>query len=90
MLSTEDSSLIPSQIKLIEAKLLEREEFLEAMYHQVAVKFADLHDTPGGMMAKGCISVRKFSCMSKNNQNQSQNCRAEQLHFVLLKCKKLF
>ena len=27
------------------------------MYHQVAVMFADLHDTAGRMQEKGCINV---------------------------------
>lgn len=35
----------------------EREEFLIPIYHQVAVQFADLHDTPGRMQEKGVISV---------------------------------
>ena len=30
---------------------------LAPIYHQVAVKFADLHDTPGRMKAKGCINA---------------------------------
>lgn len=35
----------------------EREEFLIPIYHQVAVQFADLHDTPGRMQEKGVINV---------------------------------
>ena len=34
-----------------------REELLMPMYHQVAVYFADLHDTPGRMDEMGVISV---------------------------------
>lgn len=41
----------------IEKQLKEREEQLLPIYHQVAVMFADLHDTPGRMQEKGCISV---------------------------------
>ena len=41
----------------IEKQLKEREEHLLPIYHQVAVMFADLHDTPGRMQEKGCISV---------------------------------
>ncbi|XP_076818165.1 acetyl-CoA carboxylase-like isoform X1 [Clavelina lepadiformis] len=52
----DDCSLTPAERKKVEAKFQEREEFLEPIYHQVAVQFADLHDTPGGMKAKGCIS----------------------------------
>lgn len=39
-------------------KLSERLEYLHPIYHQVAVHFADLHDTPGRMEEKGVISVR--------------------------------
>ncbi|MBN3319914.1 ACACA carboxylase, partial [Atractosteus spatula] len=42
--------------KDLEAKLKEREEFLLPIYHQVAVQFADLHDTPGRMQEKGVIT----------------------------------
>jgi len=41
----------------LEHELKEREEQLLPIYHQVAVLFADLHDTPGRMQEKGCISV---------------------------------
>ncbi|GCB68953.1 hypothetical protein scyTo_0000973 [Scyliorhinus torazame] len=42
--------------KELETKLKEREEFLLPIYRQVAVKFADLHDTPGRMQEKGVIT----------------------------------
>ncbi|XP_031682322.1 acetyl-CoA carboxylase 1 isoform X1 [Oncorhynchus kisutch] len=42
--------------KELETKLKEREEFLLPIYHQVAVQFADLHDTPGRMQEKGVIT----------------------------------
>nr|XP_023689141.1 acetyl-CoA carboxylase 2 isoform X5 [Paramormyrops kingsleyae] len=42
--------------KDLEAKLREREEFLLPIYHQVAVQFVDLHDTPGRMQEKGVIT----------------------------------
>ncbi|XP_048045918.1 acetyl-CoA carboxylase 1 isoform X5 [Megalobrama amblycephala] len=45
-----------SERKELEAKLKEREEFLLPIYHQVAVQFADLHDTPGRMQEKGVIT----------------------------------
>ncbi len=49
---------LPSQErKDLEAKLKSREEFLLPIYHQVAVQFVDLHDTPGRMQEKGVISV---------------------------------
>lgn len=34
-----------------------REDTLNPIYHQIAVTFADLHDTPGRMQEKGCINV---------------------------------
>nr|XP_024218668.1 acetyl-CoA carboxylase 1 [Halyomorpha halys] len=40
----------------IEEKIKSRERFLTPMYHQVAVHFAELHDTPERMLEKGCIS----------------------------------
>lgn len=43
--------------KELEAKLKAREEFLVPIYHQVAVQFVDLHDTPGRMQEKGVITV---------------------------------
>ncbi|XP_052810901.1 acetyl-CoA carboxylase-like isoform X2 [Mya arenaria] len=42
--------------KQLEAELKTREETLLPMYHQVAVCFADLHDTPGRMEEVGVIS----------------------------------
>lgn len=49
--------LSPADCKELENKLKEREEFLIPIYHQVAVQFADLHDTPGRMQEKGVITV---------------------------------
>ncbi|NXR84120.1 ACAC carboxylase, partial [Pycnonotus jocosus] len=48
--------LSPADRKELEAKLKEREEFLAPMYQQVAMQFADLHDTPGRMQEKGTIT----------------------------------
>ncbi|KAG8588869.1 hypothetical protein GDO81_006133 [Engystomops pustulosus] len=48
--------LSPADCKDLENKLKEREEFLIPIYHQVAVQFADLHDTPGRMQEKGVIT----------------------------------
>lgn len=45
----------PETKAVIEAKVKAREEILSPIYHQVAVQFADLHDTPARMMAKGVI-----------------------------------
>uniref|UniRef100_A0A8B9CRS0 Acetyl-CoA carboxylase alpha n=1 Tax=Anser brachyrhynchus TaxID=132585 RepID=A0A8B9CRS0_9AVES len=48
--------LSPGDRKDLETKLKEREEFLIPIYHQVAMQFADLHDTPGRMQEKGAIT----------------------------------
>ncbi|XP_056232116.1 acetyl-CoA carboxylase isoform X2 [Seriola aureovittata] len=48
--------LSDKQCKELESKLKAREEFLLPIYHQVAVQFADLHDTPGRMQEKGVIT----------------------------------
>jgi acetyl-CoA carboxylase/biotin carboxylase 1 len=48
-LSRADRSMLERQMK-------EREDQLLPIYHQVAVMFADLHDTPGRMQEKGCIN----------------------------------
>uniref|UniRef100_A0AAR2J106 acetyl-CoA carboxylase n=1 Tax=Pygocentrus nattereri TaxID=42514 RepID=A0AAR2J106_PYGNA len=40
----------------LDAQLRAREEFLLPIYHQVAVQFVDLHDTPGRMQEKGVIT----------------------------------
>ncbi|XP_040859615.1 acetyl-CoA carboxylase 2 isoform X2 [Ochotona curzoniae] len=40
----------------LEGRLKAREELLLPIYHQVAVQFADLHDTPGRMLEKGVVS----------------------------------
>lgn len=39
----------------LEESMRKREEILAPMYHQVAVHFADLHDTPTRMKEKGVI-----------------------------------
>uniref|UniRef100_A0A8C5AZK7 acetyl-CoA carboxylase n=1 Tax=Gadus morhua TaxID=8049 RepID=A0A8C5AZK7_GADMO len=40
----------------VEGQLRAREEFLLPIYHQVALQFVDLHDTPGRMQEKGVIT----------------------------------
>ena len=42
----------------LEQKMAAREELLLPVYHQVALRFADLHDTAGRMQEKGVITVR--------------------------------
>ncbi|KAM9858236.1 acetyl-CoA carboxylase 2 isoform 2-T2 [Aulostomus maculatus] len=48
--------LSEKQCRELESKLKAREEFLLPIYHQVAVQFVDLHDTPGRMQEKGVIT----------------------------------
>ncbi|KAM6119783.1 acetyl-CoA carboxylase 2 isoform 1-T1 [Phoenicopterus ruber ruber] len=48
--------LSEAQRKELEKQLKAREELLLPMYYQVAVRFADLHDTPGRMQEKGVIT----------------------------------
>lgn len=52
--------LSEEEIKTLEDQMKKRKDLLLPMYHQVAVLFADLHDTPGRMDEKGVISVRKM------------------------------
>lgn len=40
----------------LEARIEERTNKLKAVYHTVAINFADLHDTPERMLEKGCIN----------------------------------
>jgi len=48
---------IPQDERLaLEEKVSKREKYLTPMYHQVAVHFADLQDTPERMQEKGVIS----------------------------------
>lgn len=52
--STQISS---DQKKNLEKQLAQREQSLLPVYHQVALSFSDLHDTPRHMMDKGAIQV---------------------------------
>lgn len=55
----------------------EREEFLIPIYHQVAVQFADLHDTPGRMQEKGVINVSTVDATSPDlseTREQASEC----------------
>lgn len=51
------TNLSAAETKELEGKLLDRQTLLLPMYHQVAVQFADLHDTAGRMIEKGVISA---------------------------------
>lgn len=51
------ANLPPEEKAEIDKQVKEREAYLAPLYHQVAVHFADLHDTPERMLEKGCISV---------------------------------
>ncbi|XP_045390561.1 acetyl-CoA carboxylase 2 isoform X1 [Lemur catta] len=50
------SELSEKERRELEGRLKAREDLLLPVYHQVAVQFADLHDTPGRMLEKGVIS----------------------------------
>eukprot|EP00800_Vazella_pourtalesii_P022573 TRINITY_DN889_c0_g1_i3.p2 TRINITY_DN889_c0_g1~~TRINITY_DN889_c0_g1_i3.p2 ORF type:complete len:445 (-),score=120.80 TRINITY_DN889_c0_g1_i3:60-1394(-) len=50
------TDLSPADRKGLESKLSDRQTLLLPMYHQVAVQFADLHDTAGRMKEKGVIT----------------------------------
>lgn len=54
------TDLSEKQCRELEAKLKAREEFLLPIYHQVAVQFVELHDTPGRMQEKGVITVSEL------------------------------
>ena len=51
----EDPALTGADRELIKTKLTEREQELLPVYQQLAIQFADLHDTAGRMKAKGTI-----------------------------------
>ncbi|XP_075390444.1 acetyl-CoA carboxylase 2 [Tenrec ecaudatus] len=50
------SNLSDKDRKDLESQMKIREDLLLPIYHQVALQFADLHDTPGRMLEKGVIS----------------------------------
>ncbi|KAJ9595497.1 hypothetical protein L9F63_013319, partial [Diploptera punctata] len=54
-LQTSGASMSLELKTLLEREISDREKFLTPMYHQVAVHFADLHDTPERMQEKGAI-----------------------------------
>jgi len=47
----------PEEKVPIEKAISEREQFLRPIYQQIAIHFADLHDTPERMQEKGVIQV---------------------------------
>ena len=49
--------LNPDEKAELQKKLAARQEKLLPMYHQVAIQFADLHDTPGRMEEMSFITV---------------------------------
>lgn len=60
MLRLASPDLPDKQSRELESKLKAREEFLLPIYHQVAVQFVELHDTPGRMQEKGVITVSEL------------------------------
>jgi acetyl-CoA carboxylase/biotin carboxylase 1 len=51
-----DPATPPEMKKDLQVQFDKRERQLLPVFHQVAIQFADLHDTPGRMLAKGAIS----------------------------------
>ncbi|KAF9288230.1 acetyl-coenzyme-A carboxylase [Mortierella alpina] len=51
----ENPALVGTEREEIKTKLTEREQELLPVYQQLAIQFADLHDTAGRMKAKGTI-----------------------------------
>ena len=49
--------LNPDEKAEFQKKLAARQENVLPMYHQVAIQFANLHDTPGRMEEMGVITV---------------------------------
>lgn len=47
----------PEERSALEKKVHEHEQFLRPIYQQIAIGFADLHDTPERMLEKGVIQV---------------------------------
>lgn len=60
MLLLASPDLPDKECRELESKLKAREEFLLPIYHQVAVQFVELHDTPGRMQEKGVITVSEL------------------------------
>lgn len=50
-----DAASRSEEVRAVEKQIKERERMLFGVFQQVAVHFADLHDTPGRMHAKGVI-----------------------------------
>lgn len=53
---TGELTALKQTIHALEKELDAREKYLTPVYHQIAVQFADLHDTPGRMLNKQVIS----------------------------------
>jgi len=53
------SGLTKDERDLVDRQLKAREALLSPIYHQMAVQFADLHDTLGRMLEKGVFSVSR-------------------------------
>jgi acetyl-CoA carboxylase carboxyltransferase component len=67
LLEQKEVQMLKDQVRELEKKLDAREKYLMPIYQQIAVSFADLHDTPGRMLHKHVIkqiidwkSSRKF------------------------------
>ncbi|MCL4129408.1 UNVERIFIED_CONTAM: hypothetical protein GTU68_007193 [Idotea baltica] len=55
MQKLQKEDLPTDETRTLKKQILERQDNLKPLYHQVAVMFADLHDTPERMLEKGVI-----------------------------------
>lgn len=54
-LKSTDATLSPADVASAKSDLATREKILLPLYNQIALQFADLHDRPNRMKAKGTI-----------------------------------
>lgn len=53
--ATEDSMVAENEVESVRTAIAKRETQLMPLYVQISHEFADLHDRPGRMLAKGVI-----------------------------------
>lgn len=78
-----NADISPEEKTQIETQIAERETVLKPMFHQVAVHFADLHDTPQRMLEKGVIAVRM------NFINERPEAETKASHQIVLSSEKI-
>lgn len=65
-LKTTDTTLSVTETAAAKADLLMREKVLLPLYNQIALQFADLHDRPNRMKAKG--TIREALCWTESRK----------------------